>query len=315
MATLLKIEGTPAVDLRLQGSGPLDQVDVTFSLDADDDRIVQGLVALRQRDEGLGFSVDFSGGLSPLVPAEFRDFFAGPSTVRVEGVKPTAGGLRIDNLDVAGAVLKLTGDLRLGPDNFLRDLTLSGTLGDPRGPAVVLPVPGARTRLHSAVLYVNFGGASRWNGLLVLDRLQTADIEMEDVTFHMGGLAQNLEDPATRKVTINLEGLATGLWAPKPEVARALGDRIDLFADATLNPGGPIDLHQLQVSGNGLSIFSAGSFADPHLHRPQRDPRRRPRNILRTRQPRPRRLGQPARRGQRQPAERRLRPDARRQHL
>ena len=86
------------------------------------------------------------------------------------------------------------------------------------------------------MLHVNFGDASRWDGLLVLDRLETADIEMEDVTFRMGGLAQNLEDPATRKVTVNLEGLATGLWSPKPEIARALGTRVDLFADATLEP-------------------------------------------------------------------------------
>ena len=177
-------------------------------------------------------------------------------------MRPAAGGLRIDTLDIAGAALKLTGGLETGPDNFLRNLTLMGTLGDPRGPALVLPVPGGRTRIHSGVLHVNFGNASRWDGLLVLDRLEAADIEMEDVTVRMGGLAQNLEDPATRKVTVNLEGLATGLWSPKPEIARALGPRVDLFADATLNPGGPVELHQLQVSGNGLSIFSAGQVAD-----------------------------------------------------
>ena len=106
---------------------------------------------------------------------------------------------------------------------------------------------------------------------------------MEDVTFRMGGLAQNLEDPATRKVTVNLEGLATGLWSPKPEIARALGTRVDLFADATLNPGGPVELHQLQVSGNGLSIFSAGADRGPDLHRQERHPRRRPRDLLRPR--------------------------------
>ena len=262
VATLLNIEGKPAIDLRVQGSGPLDQVDVNFSLDAGGDRIAEGVVALRAGDEGLGFTVDFAGGLSPLIPAQFRDFFAGSSTVKVQGVRPAAGGLRIDTLDIAGAALKLTGGLETGPDNFLRDLTLMGTLGDPRGPAIVLPVPGGQTRIHSAVLHVDFGDASRWNGLLVLDRLEAGGIEMEDVTFRMGGLAQNLEDPATRKVTVNVEGLATGLYSPKPEVARALGNRVDLFADATLDPGGSVELHQLQVSGNGLSIFSAGQFAD-----------------------------------------------------
>ena len=262
VATLLKIEGAPAIDLRLQGSGPLDDVDVRFSLDADALRIAEGVVALRSGDEGLGFTADFSGGLSPLIPPEFRDFFAGESSVAVHGVKKASGGLRIDQMAVKGAVLDLSGNLETGPDNFLRNLSLIGSLGDPRGPAVVLPVPGGRTKLHSAELYVRYGDASRWSGLLVLDRLQAADIEMEDVTLRLGGLALDLEDPARRRVTVTAEGLATGLWSADPDVERALGKRIDLFADAELKPGGPVELRQLQVSGNGLSIFSAGSFAD-----------------------------------------------------
>ena len=83
---------------------------------------------------------------------------------------------------------------------------------------------------------------------------------MEDVTLRLGGLAQNLDDPATRNVTVNVEGLATGVWAAEPKVARALGTRIDLFADAALPPGGadrgqpapaqrqrPLDLHRRAV--------------------------------------------------------------------
>ncbi len=219
-------------------------------------------MALRARDDGLGFDVDFSGGLSPLIPAQFRDFFAGQSTVKVAGVKKSAGGLRIDALSVAGAALNLKGSLETGADSFLRDLTLTGSLGDPAGPAIILPVPGGRTSLRSAELHLDFGNATRWDGFVVLDRLRSADIEMEDVTLRLGGLAQHLDDPATRNVTVNVEGLATGVWAADPEVARALGTRIDLFADATLPPGGPATVHQLQLSGNGLSIFSAGQFED-----------------------------------------------------
>ena len=51
------------------------------------------------------------------------------------GLRPSAGGLRIDTLDIAGAALKLNGGLETGADGFLRDLTLMGTLGVPRGPA------------------------------------------------------------------------------------------------------------------------------------------------------------------------------------
>jgi len=262
VATLLRIEGTPAIDLTVDGSGPLDRVDVTFALDAGGTRVADGLVALNSGDEGLGFDVDFTSEIAPLVPPDFRGFFAGESTVAVHGVSKAGGGVRIAELTVDGAVLRLDGDLETGADGFLRDLTLTGSLGDPAGEPVVLPVPGGRTLLQSGVLHVNFGEASRWTGLVVLDRLDAADIHMEDVTLRLGGLAQNLEDPARRDVTINVEGVATGVWHEDPEVARALGDRIDLFADVALPPEAPIEVRQLQLSGNGLSVFSAGQLAD-----------------------------------------------------
>ena len=160
-------------------------------------------------------------------------------------------------------MLDLDGNLETGSDGFLRDLALTGTLGSPTAPRpVVLPVPGGRTTLHSAALNVDFGNSSRWHGFVVLDRLSAADIEMEDVTLRLGGLAQNLDDPAKRNVTVNVEGLATGVWSAEPKVARALGTRIDLFADVGLPPNAPIAVNQLQISGNGLSIFTAGTFAD-----------------------------------------------------
>lgn len=91
LSKLLRIENEPALDLRLAGNGPLDNVDVTFSLDADQDRVAGGTVALRAKDEGLGFTVDLKGGVAPLIPAQFRDFFAGTTTIAAQGVSKSAG--------------------------------------------------------------------------------------------------------------------------------------------------------------------------------------------------------------------------------
>ncbi len=262
ISTLLRIEGAPAIDLRVAGSGPLDNVDFDVALDAAGKRLAGGQIALRGTDDGLGFDADLRGGLTPLIPVEFRDFFAGETSVQLRGLSKTGGGLRIDNLGLSGAVLDLTGRAETGADGFLRSLDLSGTLGDPAAPAVRLPIPGQETRLNSAILRVNYGDASNWSGLLVLDRLSSGGIEMEDVTLDMGGHARNLEDPALRDVTVVLEGLATGVWAEDPKVRAALGTRLDLFADAALKPGGAIELRQVQLGGNGLSVFTAGTFED-----------------------------------------------------
>ncbi len=261
VATALRIENEPAIDLRLAGSGPLDNVDIALTLDAGGARLADGTVALRGVDEGLAFDAEVTGGIAPLVPADFRDFFGGQSTIAVRGVNKSAGGLRLERLNVAGDSLMLDGRLETGEDGFLRSLDLTGRLGDPAAPPLRLPVPGAETRLNSANLRVEFGAGNNWSGFVVLDRLEAGGLEMEDVTLTMGGRARNLEDPARRDVTIALEGLATGVWSADPAVAGAIGTRLDLFADIALLPGGPIEVRQAQFGGNGLSVFTSGRFA------------------------------------------------------
>ena len=261
VATALRIEGTPAIDLQLSGSGPIDNVDINLTLDAAGERLAGGTVALRGTGEGMGFDADLRGGIAPLIPADFRDFFAGETAIAVRGLNKAGGGMRIDRLDVSSAELTLGGRLETGADGFLRSLDLTGQLGDPGGPPVRLPIPGAETTVNSGVLRVDYGSGSNWSGLVVLDRLDAGGIDMEDVTLTMGGHARNLEDPALRDVTIVLDGLATGVSADDPAVSAALGTRFDLFGDLALVPGGEIDVRQFQFGGNGLAAFASGRFA------------------------------------------------------
>ncbi len=260
VSELLNLENDPAIDLTVQGEGPLDNVDVTFGLDADEEQLLGGLIALRGVEDGLGFDVDVNGGVSPLIPADYREFFEGNTALTVSGTQKSAGGIRVDSLDLDGPVLQLEGQAETGEDGFLRSLNLSGMVGDPAAEALVLPVPGASTRLNSATIYANYGTGSRWEGFIVLDRLEAAGISAEDITLKLGGLAQDLDDPDQRSVTVALEGLATGLYAEDPEIAEAIGDRLDLFADAAMPPGGPMELRQVQAFGNGLSLFASGEW-------------------------------------------------------
>lgn len=259
VATLLDIEGQPAIDLTLAGSGPIEQLDVDFAFDAGGARIADGRVELRGGAEGLGFVADFQGGLSPVVPAPYRDFFAGETTIDVSGVSLAAGGLRLDQVAVRGSALDLTGALQTTPDGFARSLTLDGRIGDPEGAPVTLPVPGAATTLQSGVVSLDYGESQRWTGRAALDRLATGTIAIEDLTLDLGGLATALEDPAQRNVTIAATGAATGVSSENPDIDAALGSRLDLFADVALPPGGGVTIRQAQLSDEGgLALFIAG---------------------------------------------------------
>ena len=210
------IEGTPAIDLTAEGSGPLDQVDVTFALDAD--RRPHRRRASSRCAPATTASASTStsrGELAPLVPPDFRDFFAGEQHgARCSGVSKSAGGLRIDELTIAGAVLTLDGDLETGSRRLPARPEADRLARRPGRPA------GRRcrcragdTRLQSAALHVDFGDASRWNGLVVLDRLEAAGIEH-------GGRDAAARRPRRRTSTTrrgatsrsHVEGLATGVW-------------------------------------------------------------------------------------------------------
>lgn len=260
LSTLLNIEGSPPLSLKIAGDGPLENVDIDFTLQADETMLADGVLALRAQDDGQGFDLGLRGGIAPLIPATYRDFFAGQTRIDVAGVSKTDGGVRIDLLGLQGAVLTLNGRLETSADNFLNSLNLSGSLGDPAEDPVLLPVPGAETRLNSAKLYINYGSASRWDGIVVLDRLDTAQVAIEDLTFRLGGRAQNLENPETRDVTVSVEGLATGVSSSDPDIASALGNEVTMFVDAALPPGAPIDIRQAQIQGESLSAFVAGTL-------------------------------------------------------
>ncbi len=262
LSQIVTIEGDPDLALTVAGEGPISDVTVAVALDADGTRVAGGDITLLETEEGQSFDVDLSGAFAPLVPTPYRDFFAGDTAVRATGVSKTEGGVRLDTLAVNGAELTLDGRLETGAGNGLQSLRLTGSLGDPAGPPVVLPVPGGDTTLNAATLYVNFGQSSRWDGLVVLDRLSAGQMAFEDITLDMGGLARDLDDPDQRLVTVTLEGIATGITSTDPAIDRALGPRLDLFADLQLPATGPITLEQFQIAGEGLSVFSAGDFED-----------------------------------------------------
>jgi translocation and assembly module TamB len=262
VATALDIEGRPAIDLTLQGAGPLDDIDLVFTLAADGATLAAGDVALRRVEEGLSFLADFSGALAPLVPADYRDFFAGESAVRLAGISKDAGGIRLDEIRVDADALDLSGSLETGDDNFLQSLDLTGRIGDPDAPPVTLPVPGGETVLNAGDIAIRYGEGDRWDGRIALDGLRSGDLSIDRIEVAMGGIAENLQDPPTRFVTIGIEGSASGIASADPAIDRALGERITLAAEAAIPPDAPIRLDRLDLDGAGLTLAATGSIAD-----------------------------------------------------
>lgn len=263
VANLLNLEGKPRVDLRASGNGPLDNLDVTMTLDADGNRLVSGAVRLRERTGGLGFEARLQGSIGELIAPAHREVFRGDGLLTLSGVKQDDGAVVLESLDLKSEVMTLTASGETTPDGFLRRLTVDGRLADDSDGRVVLP-GAAGVTVGEGRINIAFGETGRedWNGLIALSTIESETLSAETVRVVLGGLAQNLDTPAARRVTFGINGAVAGIQSDDPAVAKALGDQIRLDIDGAWQANRPITLTRAELTGNGLSARLAGDIAD-----------------------------------------------------
>ncbi|XKL39445.1 translocation/assembly module TamB domain-containing protein [Nitratireductor sp. L15S-10] len=264
VANLLNVQGRPPLKLTLAGSGPLSMLDIKLALEADGIPAFGGTARLREREEGLGFSARLAGSIKRLVPAQFQDFFGAGTRINVNGVSKDGGGILLENFQVTSASMRIEAVAETSSDNFLTALSLGASVANPKGDRVLLPVSGGQTSLQSAKLDITFGeaGSERWNGKLELDGLQTAELSAGRTVVTMGGLAQNLNDPLSRRISFEIDGELSEITARQAKIARALGDTLDVLAHGDWQAGNPVSLENVSISGNGLETALTGQIDD-----------------------------------------------------
>jgi translocation and assembly module TamB len=264
IANLLNIDGRPPVKMTVKGSGPLDRLDVGLTLDVAQQRVLTGTTNLRRRDRGLGFSAKLEGPIARLVPITFRSFFGANTSLAADGLVHDAGGFDLSSIKLSSAALTLDGSASTTKDNFLRRLKLDATIADPGGKKVILPVPGGSTTVDNASLALDFGddASGKWTGSLKIGDLTTTTFSAKTVALGLGGMAQNLDQPSSRRITFQTSGKASGITAKREDVSKALGKEIDLAINGDWSAGQPVNLSEAKLSGNGLGLSLTGKIAD-----------------------------------------------------
>lgn len=264
VANLLNIDDRPPVDLTLVGQGPVDALDLELALDAADQRILTGITRMRGVGDGLGFSADLDGPISELISPAYRGFFGETTHLSASGVFRDGGGMRLDRFDLNSGALSLTAEAATASDGFLTSLIADARLQDGGGDSILLPVPGQRTTIRGGALRVDFGGATApvWSANFQLDEVSTDTLTVQTIAFDLFGRADALDDPARRMVGIEGEGRATGITAPDPRMAEAIGERIDITLRGLWEAGEPFRLDEASVVGNGIGLAAAGTVRE-----------------------------------------------------
>ncbi|MEP9398700.1 translocation/assembly module TamB domain-containing protein [Mesorhizobium sp. KR2-14] len=263
VANLLNVEGRPPMALALGGKGPISDLDLNLTLDADGLRALTGTAEVRHRADGYGFSADVHGPIAQLVSPRFRDFFGAETRLQTSGLVRDGGGVLLEKLDLQGASLDLKAAAETAPDGFLQRLTLSADIADPAGKPVLLPVPGQNT-VQRASLALAFGDnpGDEWSGSFKIDDLATETFSSKSAEVLLSGLAQNIANPASRHLTFAATGGVSGIVATRADIAEALGDRIALDVGGEWSAGAPVKLAKAEIAANGFALSLAGDISD-----------------------------------------------------
>lgn len=259
VASLLGVPGEPALDLSLRGSGPVTDLELVLDLKANKLRQVEGTIRLDDAPGGLAFDVDMTGRLAFLVTGEMRPFFKGESTLNIVGRQLPGGGMELSDLAIATASLSLGGNFATTPDGFLRRAALKGQLGDGVS-QTVLPFANGAASVRELRLVLNYGdaGADVWDGAIVGNALIAGDLSAAEFGLDLGGVAQNLDQPEARLVTLTAEGGFQGLRGATPDLSRALGQALDVTLATKWQAGKPFAIDVARIEGNGTQIDLKG---------------------------------------------------------
>lgn len=262
VANLLNLDDRPPVDMTLAGEGPLEDLDINLTLDAAARRILTGTTRLRGVDGGLGFSADLDGPISELIGPAYRSFFGELTVLAASGVMRDGGGLTLNRLNLESGALTLSAQAETASDGFLTRLLADARLAANGDDRILLPVAGERTTVRGGEFSIDFAGrrAPIWSADLQLDGLSTGTLNIETIALEFFGRTDALDDPANRTISFDGGGAATGITAPDPDLAEAIGQHIDLALEGAWSTGGPMQLDEASLTGNGLGVSANGSI-------------------------------------------------------
>ncbi len=252
LARLLKLPGAPAVDLALEGTGPLSDWSGKLSGSVAGDPVVAAEGSHQMLPDGSR-RVELVGGgqLATLLPPAFRPLFEGTTDIDVAANIGRNGRISIDNGKIVSGAVNITASGVWDPAG---DNSLTASLTGTDGPVpIVWPIAGYNSRFVVDTLNLTVTGAAQSARLNATAALASADVaqgrfgqirlqaESEDLNlvtrsgsvrsrltigesdFSNADLDRALQAPITLDAPLRLDLPAIGLDAATLDSARLSG--------------------------------------------------------------------------------------------
>lgn len=248
---LIGLPNNPSIDLTVKGTAPIENFVADIALATDGADRLSGQLQVIQADAGLGFDLDISGDVSPLFAPEYSDFLGPDVALKATGAQTTAG-YDLSALSLTAQSLSLDGSAQIGTSGFPTAFDLTGTMADPTGDIVLLPLTGPKTFVTHADLSVQFDAAQsdEWRADITAREFDRPGLLIEQLDLTGGGVIR----AATGEVTADMTYGATGLKLDDSASNEALGNRIDGTFKLATEAGAPIEISEMTIKGAGIDV-------------------------------------------------------------
>lgn len=268
LSTLIGLPDAPPLQLSVKGDGPLTDFLADIRLATEDQDRLTGTVRLQgvtlpNADPGtpqsIAFDANLSGDVTPVLPADFHDFFGTQTALTVKGQSDPGGGLSVETFDLSSQALRLSGALELQPGGDLRKVKLRGSVTPPKGDRVVLPM-AQHTTLGNLTLSADLDAdvGNDWRLNLSADRLNHPSVALNTAQIAANGTLVQTE--ATRFAG-TIDGTLNGISFTDPALRDAVGTVLSLNGGFATNGEGAMQFDDLELAGSDYTARVNGTVS------------------------------------------------------
>lgn len=264
IANVLKVEEHPALNFVMQGDGSLDNLVVTLHLNANHQPVLDGNVVFERASEGYSLSTKLEGAIGSFVPVPYRSYFESAIALQAQAIMTQEGVMRLDHMTIQNQSMNFMVNAEVAADGFLRRLFVDGNMAlrDKKKESSHLPPIEEKPSADNLTLTIDYGrkGQQAWMGRLVMHHLGYNNTLIRDAVFDMGGVSENLDNPASRHVGIQISGTLEGDANQNGVFADGVSQTVHVHLDADIVAGKPTQVHDLSITAQGFSVWLKGEM-------------------------------------------------------
>ena len=262
LSKLMNLPGRPSVDMTVEGSGPLDDfaTDVNISTDGQErlaGQITVGTQAPRRASDtpDRRIQADIGGDITALLAPRFREFFGQNIRLNVDALIEGNGAIEVSSFALDARSADLAGKVTLNTDKWPSFIDITGTIENPDGTTILLPVGGSGTTVDRVRLRVSYDAANgeAFDSAFDIDALEMAGLAIASTQLGLVGTLQG-NVGSVGQFLGDMTFTADGLELTDAASAEAIGKRITGKANINYIEGQPTRISDLDLTGTDYGL-------------------------------------------------------------